>query len=57
LRRPGREFLGKRRLADPWLTGSHHHVSAAAERVVKRMTQLSQLVFAVEEEAAVQDPR
>ena len=57
LRRLGREFLGKRRLADPWLTGSQHDLSAAAERAVKRMTQLCQLVFAVEEEAIVRNPR
>jgi hypothetical protein len=35
-----REYLGKRRLADSWLTGSQHDLSASAERAIKRTAQL-----------------
>jgi hypothetical protein len=38
--RSGREYLGKRRLADSCLTGRQHNLSASAERPIKRTTQL-----------------
>jgi hypothetical protein len=38
--RYGREFPRKRRLANPWLTGNQHDLSAAAHRGVERTTQL-----------------
>jgi hypothetical protein len=38
--RSGREHLSKRRLADSWLTGHQHDLSASAERVIKRTAQL-----------------
>jgi hypothetical protein len=38
--RSGREYLGKRRLADSCLTGGEHDLSASAERAIKRAAQL-----------------
>jgi hypothetical protein len=38
--RYGREFPGKCRLANPWLTGNQHDLSAPAQRAVERTTQL-----------------
>jgi hypothetical protein len=38
--RSGREYMGKRRLADSCLTGGEHDLSASAERAIKRPAQL-----------------
>jgi hypothetical protein len=53
----GREFLSERRLTDSCLTGSQHDLSASAERAIKRMAQLCQFAFAIEDKAALRSVR